>query len=247
MDDRKIIAVGRNKTVYREGDLAIKLFGEEYSKADVLNEALNQARAEETELYVPGVLDVKSIDGRWAIVSEYVNGKTFTELFEENRDSIDVFMEKFVDIQLVMHRQTVPLLGKLKDKMARKISETNLEATMRYDLYTRLESLPKHTKLCHGDFCPGNVIMTDDGRPYIIDWAHASKGNASADAARTYLIFWMSGDIKKAEMYLDLFCKKSDTSKQYVERWLPIVSAAESVGCSDKEREFLLGWLNITE
>ena len=44
----RIIAVRNNKTVYRDGDRCLKVFNEGYSKADVLNEALNQARIEET-------------------------------------------------------------------------------------------------------------------------------------------------------------------------------------------------------
>ena len=48
MNFDRVIAVRTNKTVYRDGDKCLKVFGEEYSKADVLNEALNQARVEET-------------------------------------------------------------------------------------------------------------------------------------------------------------------------------------------------------
>ena len=66
----RVIAVRNNKTIYRDGDRAIKIFNEEYSKADVLNEALNQARIEETGLNIPGVLEVTMIDGKWAIASE---------------------------------------------------------------------------------------------------------------------------------------------------------------------------------
>ena len=54
----KIIAVRTDKTVYRDGDRCLKVFGEEYSKADVLVEALNQARAEEAGLSVPKLLGV---------------------------------------------------------------------------------------------------------------------------------------------------------------------------------------------
>ena len=49
----RIIAVRNNKTVYRDGDRCLKVFNEGYSKADVLNEALNQARIEETGLNIP--------------------------------------------------------------------------------------------------------------------------------------------------------------------------------------------------
>ena len=46
----RVIAVRTAKTVYRDGDLCVKVFNEDFSKADVLNEALNQARIEETGL-----------------------------------------------------------------------------------------------------------------------------------------------------------------------------------------------------
>ena len=74
----------------------------------------------------------------------------------------------------------VPLLPRLKDKMDAKIARSEYPETVKYDLQTRLQGLPKHYKLCHGDFCPGNVIVTSEGVPYIIDWAHATQGNDSA-------------------------------------------------------------------
>ena len=92
-----------------------------------------------------------------------------------------------------------------------------------------------------------NIIITDDGTPYILDWSHATQGNASADVARTYLLFWLSGDTKLAQDYLDLFCKKSDTAKQYIQKWLPIVAASQSVKGKPEEREFLLSWVNVVD
>ena len=69
MELNKVIAVRTNKTVYRDGDLAIKVFSDDYSKADILNEALNHARAEETSLHVPTLREVTKVEGKWAIVS----------------------------------------------------------------------------------------------------------------------------------------------------------------------------------
>lgn len=241
------IAVRATKTVYRDGDLAIKLFNEGYSKSDVLNEALNQARVEETGLLVPKVLEVGIFDGRWAIVSEFIEGKTMAQLMAEQPDKKDELMNRFVDIQLSIHARRAPLLNKLKDKMERKIDGTSLDATTRYELHTRLESMPKHKKVCHGDYNPSNVIITDNGDAYIIDWSHATQGNASADAARTYLLFWLAGDVESAHRYMDLFCRKSDTAKQYVEKWLPIVAASQSVKGKPEERELLMHWVDVVD
>lgn len=243
----RIIAVRNNKTIYRDGDKCIKVFDKHYSKADVLNEALNQARIEETGLNIPKITEVTTIDGKWAIVSEYIKGKTLAQLMEENPDKKEEYLEFFVDLQLEVHSKKAPLLNKLKDKMNRKICISDLDATTRYDLHTRLEGMPKHTKVCHGDFNPSNIIVTDDGTPYILDWSHATQGNASADVARTYLLFWLNGDIDGAKKYLDLFCKKSNTAKQYVQKWMPIVAASQSVKGNSAEREFLLSWISVVD
>lgn len=243
----RVIAVRNTKTVYRDGDRCIKVFNEDYSKADVLNEALNQARIEETGLCIPKILGVTMIDGKWAIVSEYIKGKTLSRLMQENPDKADEYLEQFVDIQLSVQGKTCKGLTKLKDKMNRKISEAQLDASTRYDLHTRLEGMPKHNKVCHGDFNPSNIIIAEDGTPYILDWSHATQGNASADAARTYLLFWLSGQIDMAQKYLKLFCLKSDTAMQYVQKWMPIVAASQSVKGNEKEREFLLSWVDVVE
>ena len=243
----RVIAVRNNKTIYRDGDRAIKVFNSEYSKADVLNEALNQARIEETGINIPKVLEVTMIDGKWAIVSEYIKGKTLAQLMAECPEKKAEYIELLVDLQMNVHKQTAPQLNKLKDKMSRKIAATELDATTRYDLHTRLEGMPKHNKVCHGDFNPSNIIITDDGTAYILDWSHATQGNASADVARTYLLFWLNGDIDGAELYLNTFCKKSDTAKQYVQKWMPIVAASQSVKGNEKEREFLMSWVGVVD
>lgn len=243
----KVIAVRTSKTVYKDEDRAIKVFDADYKKSDILNEALNQARVEETGLPIPKLLEVGVIDGKWAIVSEFIKGKTLARLMDENPDKIDEYMNLFVDIQLDIHSRKAPLLNKLKDKMNRKISETDLDATTRYELHTRLEGMPKHNKVCHGDFRPSNVIVGEDGVNYIIDWAHATQGNASADAARTYLVFYLKGEEELAEKYLDLFCQKSDTAKQYVQKWLPIVAASQSVKRNPEEKELLMRWLDVVD
>ncbi len=242
-----IIAVRKGKTVYREGDYAIKVFDEGYAKPDVLNEALNQARVEDIGINVPKIIEVKTIDGKWAIVSEFIEGKTLQQLMQENPSRFDYYLDMFVDLQMQIHAAKCPMLNKLKDKMNRKISATDFDATTRYELHTRLEGMPKHTKVCHGDFNPSNIIVTADGTPYILDWSHVTQGNASADVARTYLLFMLAGETEVAEKYINLFSKKSDTAMQYIQKWMPIVAASQTVKGKDEEREFLHSWVNVVD
>lgn len=242
-----IIAERAGKKIFRDGKYAIKVFDSDYSKSDILNEALNQARIEETGLNIPKISAVTMIENKWAIISDFIEGKTLAQLMEENPDKLDEYLNFFVDIQLDIHNKKAPLLNKLKDKMKRKISEADIDASTRYELHIRLEGMPKHTKVCHGDFNPSNIIIKNDGTPFILDWSHATQGNASADVARTYLLFCLVGKEEIAKKYMEIFCKKSDTARQYIHKWLPIVAASQSVKGKPEEREFLLSWVDVVE
>ena len=157
-----VIAKRPTKTIYRDGDTVIKLFNEDYKKSDILNEALNQARVEETGLLIPKILEVTKIDGKWAIISEYIEGTTLEELMKKHPEKEDEYLELFVNLQREVHSKKAPLLTKLTDKMMRKIAEADIDPSTRYDLHTSLEGMHKHDKVCHGDFNPSNIIITDD-------------------------------------------------------------------------------------
>ena len=175
MNLEKIIAIRNAKTIYCDENNCVKVFNKEYSKADILNEALNQARVEELPINVPKIKEVTMIDGKWAIITEYIKGYTLLQLMEKYPEKKDQYLEQFVDIQLATQKNTCPLLTKLKDKMNRKINMADIASTTKYDLHTRLESMPKGNSLCHGDFNPSNIIISEDNKPYIIDWSHATK------------------------------------------------------------------------
>ena len=242
-----VIATRATKTVHRDGHLCIKLFNEGYSVADVLNEAHNLAIVEETGFRVPKLVNVQKIKNRWAIVTEFIEGKTLAQLMADDPKAADACLERFVDLHLEMHAYSAEKLRHLTDKMHAYIDMSGLDTTAVYELHTRLASLPRHSKLCHGDFCPSNIIVAPSGEAYVIDWAHATRGNASADTARSYLLFRMAGENDRAERYLDLFCGKSGTARQYVQKWMAIVAAARLVKGDPEERDFLQSWAHVVE
>ncbi len=246
-ENYEILAERSKKVIYKDGDSVLKVFDSDYSKADILNEALNLARIEETGLKVPKLLEVSKIDGKWAIRTEYIAGKTLARLMEEDPDRLDEYLDRFVTIQKEIFSKEAPLLNKIKDKFNRKISESRFDATTRYELHTRLDSMKNHKKICHGDFTPSNIIITPGDDCYIIDWSHVTQGNAAADAARSYMLFCLRGKDEVAERYLELFCRKTDTAKQYVQQWMPIVACTQSVKGKESEQAFLERWVNVVD
>lgn len=235
------------KEVYKCDNSIVKVFETTHPKSAVFNEALNTVRIEEAGLDIPRLKEVTQIDGKWSIVIEYKDGKTLEEMMKVDRGNQEKYMSDFVDLQMEIHSKASPLLNKQKDKLSRLINNLKeLDATQRYELLTRLESMPKHTKVCHGDFNPSNVIVGKNGKMTVVDWAHATQGNASADAAMTYLLFALK-DQEAADMYMNIFCKKSDTAKQYVQQWLPIVAASQLEKENELEKEFLMKWIDVMD
>lgn len=241
------IAERKTKTVYRSENKTIKLFVENYPKSNILNEALNQARVEETGLDIPELLEVTKIENRWALILKYVEGETLADLMEKHPEKKQEYMNWFVEIQMNILSKQAPLLNKLKDKMKRKIDEADIDANIKYELNTRLEGMPKHNKICHGDFNPSNILIKEDGTVCVIDWAHVTQGNASADAATTYMLFCMNGQKEDAERYLETFVEKSGIEKHTIVRWMPIVAAARISKSDEEEKKFLMDWIDVID
>ena len=241
-----MIAERSDKLIYRHGDQLIKKFGPSFTKSDILNEALNQSRIEETGLKIPHLQEVRLLEDERMIVMDYIEGKTLQELMDENPENIDEYLERFIDLQLSVHEKRSPLLNEMHGKMHRKIKETGLNATIRYELDARLAGMPKHDKVCHGDFNPSNIIITEEDEAYILDWSHVTQGNASHDVMRTYLDFYLADKIDLAEKYRDRFAEKTDTALQYLMKWTPIV-AAEQLANDDENEEFLMRWIDVVE
>ena len=69
----------------------------------------------------------------------------------------------------------------------RILTAERLTSTMKQAALELLQALPEGNRVCHGDFHPGNVLMTRDGA-VVIDWNDATRGSPLADVARSLLL-----------------------------------------------------------
>ena len=246
LSDNKVAIVSRgNKVVYESDNRIVKVFNETKPAADVFNEALNLARINEAGIRSPHILEVSKAEDGWALATEKIPGVTLAEKMEAEPDKADAYFEQFVDLQVEIHRHTAPMLNRMRDKYSRMINSlTTIDATARYNLLERLTGVKKEYAVCHGDFNPTNVIVSDDGQLYVCDWAHATQGSPAADAAMTYLLFALH-DKDQAEKYLKLYCTKADEPMQVVRHWMPIVAAAELSRGRKSDEEFLMSWIDV--
>ena len=237
-----------NKVVYDLGDKIAKVFNETKPVSDVFNEALNLARINECGIRSPKALEVTKLEGDeagWALITTKVPGVTLAEKIEAEPQRFGEYLEQFVDLQIEIHGYTSPLLNRQGDKYARMINSLEaINATTRYNLLERLDGLKKGTAVCHGDFNPSNVIVSEDGTLSVCDWAHATQGAPAADVAMTYLFFSLTSK-EQAEAYLDTYCERADMAKQIVRQWLPVIAASELARKRKVNEEFLMSWVDV--
>lgn len=246
--DKNVLLERAHKVVVRDRDTVLKIFGPEYKKSAILNEAMNEARAEETGLPVPKVIEVLKLRDHWCIRREWVEGETLADVMAKDRKNLAKYLKQFAAIQCEIFKKTSERMGNLADKLDRQISMSALPRETRYDLHMKLQAFPRGSALCHGDFNPTNVIITPKGDWRVIDWSHVRLGDPLADVARTYLLFWLSGHVAGAEKYMAIMCEALGVKVGEVQKWLPIVAAAESAKeNTPKNHELLLHWASVVD
>lgn len=235
--------------VFQLDGTAYKLFDKSFSPTQVFYEAMLQTMAGEAGVRVPKIYGIEQIDDRFAILSEYIEGKTVAELMEEHPAKKDYYLGLLADTQLDIHSHTVSDIKKLKHKICREIkSLTMLDDIKKYELETRLASMPEHNKLCHGNFGPDNVVIDEMDNIVVLDWVAATRGNSAADIAKTYFKLALSST-ELAEKYISTVCEKSETSRQYIYEWLPLMAACglcEKIP-SEREKALLYSWLDVAD
>ena len=237
-----------DKVVLRDKDSVLKIFGPSYKVSLILNEAMNEARAAETGLPVAKVIEVMKLRDHWCIRREWIEGETLADVMDKDKKNLQKNLRQFVAIQCEIFKKTSERMGNLADKLDKQISASPLPKETRYDLHMKLQSFPRGKALCHGDFNPTNVIITPNGEWRVIDWSHVRLGDPLADVARTYLLFWLSGHIAAAEKYMALACEALKAKLADVQKWLPIVAAAESSrDQTPKNHELLIHWASVVD
>ena len=219
------IGKGNTAKIYLYEDKIVKVFKDHLPVTESAYEANKQRYAYACGLPVPQVIDVTKLDGKQAIIMEYIEGKTLGELFLKDLERAEYYISISIDIQQKIHQVRPKSLELMSEKLLRKLENSpHLDKRHQEVLIKKLKSMDYENRLCHGDFHLLNLIMSDD-KVIIIDWVDASAGDIRADVCRTYLLYSeLSPEV--ANLYLRLYCEKSGLKKDEILQWLPILAGA---------------------
>lgn len=215
MNLRNPIAKGNTAEIYLCDNKVVKLFKEYFPNTESLYEAQKQKYAYSCGLHVPKVFEVTEIQGRQAIIMEYVEGESVGELLLNNLSKAEYFISICVSIQQKIHAISVNSneIEPMEERLYRQINSVHdLDEKQKGNILKKLDSITFEPRVCHGDV-------------NIIDWVDASSGDIRADVFRTYLLY-SQNSVELAEMYLHMYCKKTGLLRDEIFQWAPIISAA---------------------
>lgn len=234
------IARGFTAEIYtwQEGQV-LKLFNQGISRDTVEHEATITRMIHSTGLPVPAVGEFIEIEDRFGFELERVEGISMLEALTQTPWKYPTYTRQLAELHADMHTRRVPELPALGGRLVRKINRAEkLPENVRQAALKTLESLPEDDRLCHGDFHPGNILLTKRG-PVIIDWLDASRGRPILDVARSSLLFG-SGNIPSSihgawllriiqgsfyRIYEQHYFQLNPADRQELERWVPVVAA----------------------
>ncbi|MCL1824060.1 MAG: phosphotransferase [Oscillospiraceae bacterium] len=243
----KLIGKGAQADIFLHDGKALKIYKYEdyhYAFAEAKREADLQEKAYKRGLPVPEIFEVTEIDGKAAIVMEYVQGKTVGEIMFKNMKNMYEYLSLTVDLQLKLHQIEADEFPEQSEKLIRNITDNPyLDNRKREELLKLMNEFKTDNKLCHGDFHMMNLIQTSN-EVKIIDWVDARSGNTEADVCRSYLLYLNSHE-NIAELYLEIYCEKANMEKQDILKWLPVIAGARlNENVADKNAKFLMTLVN---
>lgn len=186
---RLLAADGWTAEVYAWGDDRIlKLFRKGWASVAADREAAHARLAHAAGIPTPAVVDVIRIGNRVGVIFERTDGPTLLEaLAEGSREAVAV-AEQLATLHADLHARDAQMLPPLRRYLRACIARARrLTREARTAAQAALDVLPDGGAICHGDFHPGNVILTAAG-PVVIDWLQATRGDPVADVARTSLL-----------------------------------------------------------
>jgi uncharacterized protein (TIGR02172 family) len=234
------LAQGFTAEIYAWHDgQVLKLFHQGISRNTVEYEANLTRIVHATGLPVPAVGEVLEIDGRFGLELERLDGISMLQAITQKPWRLPAYARLLAELHADMHTRQVPELPSLGERLTRKINQAEkLPENVRQAALKALEALPEDDKLCHGDFHPGNILLTSRG-PVIIDWIDASSGRPVLDVARSSLLFgggnipssipgaWIIRIIQGSlyRIYQGRYFQLNPADQQQLEYWVPVVAA----------------------
>jgi aminoglycoside phosphotransferase (APT) family kinase protein len=185
------IAEGREAEMFawEEGTI-LRLLRNPQAQRQAQREAAAIKAASDRGVRVPAVHGLTTVMDRPGVVMERIEGPDLLTLMGRRPWMVFSVGRICAEVHAQLHAESAPsVVPPLRAILKQRIeSSGRVPEDLAEFALDVLEGLPDGDSLCHGDFHPGNIMMSQ-GTPVVIDWTNATRGDPAADVARTLVLF----------------------------------------------------------
>lgn len=251
----RLTGKGRTAEVYQWGEgKVLKLFYPHIPRQWVEYEARVAGLVVSSGVPAPRVEGCIEIADRAGIIYEKIDGVTLLEHLMDNPQEGVHYAKAMAALHYRIHSLTGHRLPRQIDRFSRAIRKAaDILGKRKADfVLSYIASLPNPSRVCHGDYHPGNLILGKELIP--IDWMNAYSGSPYSDVARTCLmlrtphvdLYAIEQDelahMKQVihDAYFEEYLRLSGAGRCEVEAWFLPVMAARLKEEVPGEREWLV-------
>lgn len=253
----QLIGQGRTAEIFAWGDgQVLKLLRDGFPDQVIEYEARIARIISATGLEAPAVGDLVEVENRKGLIYQRVEGLSMLQILSAKPWQLFKLTGQFAALHAEMHQRQGPDLPGQKAQMTWAIQNAPiLTGTTQQRLFTILDQMPDETAVCHGDYHPGNILMSPAG-PIIIDWNNAVSGDPLADVARTSLILrspilplginvfegMLLNSFRRLfnYAYLRTYARIRPYRPDRLKTWMPLVAAARLNEKISEEENYLM-------
>ncbi len=211
MEKGPLIGTGRTADVFAWGnEHVLKLYQAWMPRVAIEREFAITCIAHTTGLPVPATEEIVEVDGRLGIVFERLHGPSLLKVLEAQPWKLFSIARWQAELHAKMHACSLPPDTYSQRQQIERGLElaTGLSEAEKQTILDSLARLPEANAVCHGDFHPDNIILTDHG-PVIIDWMTGTRGHPLCDVARSVLLLRTGGLPPRISLLMGLFINAS--------------------------------------
>ncbi|MCB2299229.1 aminoglycoside phosphotransferase family protein [Clostridium tagluense] len=237
----KIIGIGDTANVceWEEGKV-LKLFYQGYPKESVEREFQNAKAIRNMNFAKPKVYEIIFCEERMGIIYDRVEGESLLDWVMRTGDVKEcaVYMAK---LHKEILQNTINNVANYKEFLKCNILKSpSVNSKKQEEVLKMLDELLDGNTLCHGDFHPGNILISD-GHTMVIDFMNLCHGDFLYDVARTvFLVEYtpVSIEVVDREMLLqfkktlaDLYLMQMNVTREMIQNYLSVIIAARVGEC----------------
>ncbi len=240
----KVIGLGNTATVYEwEEGKVLKLFYQGYPKEAVEREFHNAKAIRNMDFSKPKAYEIIFLEVRMGIIYDRVDGESLLD-WVMRTGKVQECAVYMANLHKAILQNKISNVPNYKEFLKCNIvNSPSANSKKQEEVLQILDKLIDGNTLCHGDFHPGNILISD-GHTIVIDFMNVCHGDFLYDVARTVFLVEYTPvpiEVGDREMLLgfkktlaDLYLMQMNVTRKMIQDYLAVIIAARVGECTEE-------------